>query len=92
MGDVICLDILCFGILPACNDHFFKFDNVNNIFIFMGENYGVKFTSPIISAVLIATIPLFAPIIAYLKFKEKLSWINIIRYLYIFCRDINCAF
>ena len=51
---------------------------LTRFFDFFVENYGVKFTSPIISAVLIATIPLFAPIIAYLKFKEKLSWINII--------------
>lgn len=49
----------------------------NPFFYFLGENYGVKFTSPTISAVLIATIPLFAPIIAYLKFKEKLNWLNI---------------
>ncbi len=49
----------------------------NPFLYFLGENYGIKFTSPTISAVLIATIPLFAPIIAYVKLKEKLNWINI---------------
>lgn len=50
----------------------------NPFFYFLGENYGVKFTSPTISAVMIATIPLFAPILAYFKLKEKLSWLNIV--------------
>ena len=49
----------------------------NPFLYFLGENYGIKFTSPTISAVLIATIPLFAPIIAYVKLREKLNWINI---------------
>lgn len=49
----------------------------NPFLYFLGENYGIKFTSPTISAVLIATIPLFAPIVAYVKLKEKLNWINI---------------
>jgi drug/metabolite transporter (DMT)-like permease len=49
----------------------------NPFFYFLGENYGVKFTSPTISAVIIATIPLFAPIVAYFRLKEKLSWLNI---------------
>ncbi len=50
----------------------------NPFFYFLGENYGVKFTSPTISAVIIATIPLFAPIVAYFRLKEKLSWLNIV--------------
>jgi len=53
----------------------------NPFFYFLGENYGVKFTSPTISAVIIATIPLFAAIVAYFRFKEKLSWLNIIGFL-----------
>ncbi|MCF8304456.1 MAG: DMT family transporter [Bacteroidales bacterium] len=44
---------------------------------FIGENYGVKFTSPAISAILVATIPLFTPVAAYYTFKERLSWLNI---------------
>lgn len=51
---------------------------LNPFFYFLGENYGVKFTSPTISAVMIATIPLFASVVAYFKLKEKLNWINIV--------------
>lgn len=50
----------------------------NPFFYFLGENYGVKLTSPTVSAVMIATIPLFVPIAAYFALKEKLGWINII--------------
>ena len=53
----------------------------NPFFYFLGENYGVKFTSPTISAVVIATIPLFAAIVAYFRFKEKLSWLNIVGFI-----------
>lgn len=50
----------------------------NPFFYFLGENYGIKLTSPTISAVMIATIPLFVPIAAYFALKEKITWINII--------------
>ena len=62
------------------NDYklFFISAFLNPFFYFLGENYGVKFTSPTISAVMIATIPLFASVVAYFKLKEKLSWINIV--------------
>lgn len=50
----------------------------NPFFYFLGENYGVKLTSPTVSAVMIATIPLFTPIAAYLVFKEVLTRLNII--------------
>jgi len=49
----------------------------NPFLYFLGENYGVKLTSPTVSAVMIATIPLFTPIAAFLAFKEKLSWVNV---------------
>jgi len=58
---------------------------LNPFFYFLGENYGVKFTSPIISAVFIATIPLFASVVAYLFLREKLSLINILGILFSFC-------
>lgn len=51
---------------------------LNPFFYFLGENYGVKFTSPTISAVMIAMIPIFASVVAYFKLREKLNWINII--------------
>jgi len=40
-------------------------------------NYGLKYSSPTITAVLIATIPLFTPILGYISFREKLSKFNI---------------
>jgi drug/metabolite transporter (DMT)-like permease len=49
----------------------------NPFLYFLGENYGVKLTSPTVSAVIIATIPLFAPILAYYMLREKLSIINV---------------
>jgi drug/metabolite transporter (DMT)-like permease len=49
----------------------------NPFLYFMGENFGLKNSSPTISAVIIATIPLFAPVVAYLALNEKLSWFTI---------------
>ncbi len=49
----------------------------NPFLYFLGETYGIKYTSPTISAVMIATIPLFTPIAAYYTLKEKLSKLNI---------------
>lgn len=49
----------------------------NPFFYFLGENYGVKLTSPTVSAVMIATIPLFTPIAAFIALKERLTKVNI---------------
>jgi drug/metabolite transporter (DMT)-like permease len=49
----------------------------NPFFYFIGENYGVLLTSPTISAVIIATIPLFAPIAAFFYLRERLNILNI---------------
>lgn len=49
----------------------------NPFLYFLGENFGVKFTSATISSVIIATIPVFSPVIAWLTFKEKISRLNI---------------
>jgi len=49
----------------------------NPFLYFLGENYGLKFSSPTIASVIIATIPVFSPIVAYLLVKEKLAFINI---------------
>jgi drug/metabolite transporter (DMT)-like permease len=48
----------------------------NPFLYFLGENYGLKFSSPTIAAVIIATIPVFSPLIGYLSFREKLAPIN----------------
>lgn len=45
---------------------------------FMGESYGLLYVSSTVAAVIVATIPLLAPISAYYFFKERLSLMNII--------------
>jgi drug/metabolite transporter (DMT)-like permease len=49
----------------------------NPFLYFLGENFGLQQTSPTISAVIIAMIPLFAPLAAFLLLKERISWLNI---------------
>lgn len=43
---------------------------------FIGETYGLKYVSPTIGSILIATIPLFVPWGAWLFFREKVSMVN----------------
>ncbi|MFZ4572386.1 MAG: DMT family transporter [Bacteroidales bacterium] len=50
----------------------------NPFLYFLGENYGLKFSTPTTAAVIIATIPVFSPLIAYLIVREKLSPINFV--------------
>jgi drug/metabolite transporter (DMT)-like permease len=49
----------------------------NPFLYFLGENYGLKFSTSTIAAVIIATIPLFSPLVAYFTFRERVTWINI---------------
>jgi drug/metabolite transporter (DMT)-like permease len=49
----------------------------NPFLYFLGENFGLKNSSPTISAVIIATIPVFTPLVAFFALKERLSWLNI---------------
>lgn len=44
---------------------------------FMGESYGLKYVSSTIASVIVATIPLFTPIVAWYFYKEKLSRTNL---------------
>jgi drug/metabolite transporter (DMT)-like permease len=48
----------------------------NPFLYFLGENYGLKYSSATIAAVIIATIPVFSPLIAYITFREKLTPVN----------------
>ncbi len=48
---------------------------------FIGENFGVFHVTPTVAAVIIATIPVFSPIMAYIAFREKVSWINILGFI-----------
>jgi len=43
---------------------------------FMGESYGLKYVSSTVASVIVATIPLFTPIVAWYFYKEKLSRTN----------------
>jgi len=50
----------------------------NPFFYFLGENYGLKFSTSTITAVIIATIPVFSPIAGYLAYRERLRWFNLV--------------
>jgi len=45
---------------------------------FMGESFGMKYVSATVASVIVSTIPLFTPILAYYFFKQKLSKTNTI--------------
>ncbi|RKD91477.1 DMT family transporter [Mangrovibacterium diazotrophicum] len=45
---------------------------------FMGESFGLKYVSPTVAAVIVATIPLFTPLAAWYFHKEKMSWANFV--------------
>ncbi|HLO90388.1 MAG TPA: DMT family transporter [Lentimicrobium sp.] len=42
-------------------------------FYFLGENFGLKYVSPAVTSAIIATIPLIAPIVAYIFLKERVD-------------------
>ena len=44
---------------------------------FMGESFGLTYVSPTLAAVIISLIPLVAPVMAYIFYREKLSRMNI---------------
>jgi drug/metabolite transporter (DMT)-like permease len=44
---------------------------------FLGESFGLLLVTPTIAAVIIATIPVFSPLLGYIAFREKLSFLNI---------------
>ncbi len=43
---------------------------------FMGESFGLKYVSSTVASVIVATIPLFTPVIAWYFYKEKLNRTN----------------
>lgn len=50
-------------------------------FYFIGENFGVYHVSPTVAAVIIATIPVFSPILGYVAFREKVTVINTLGFI-----------
>ncbi len=43
---------------------------------FIGESFGVFHVSPVVASVIVATIPVFTPLLGFFVFKEKLTSIN----------------
>jgi drug/metabolite transporter (DMT)-like permease len=50
----------------------------NPFLYFVGESYGLNLVSPTISAVIIATIPVFTPVVAGIFTKERLDLLSIL--------------
>lgn len=48
----------------------------NPFLYFLGENWGLKYSTSTITSVIIATIPVFSPVAGYLAFRERLRWFN----------------
>lgn len=44
---------------------------------FLGESYGMKLVTPTTGAVIVSTIPLLAPVAAWLIFRDKISWLKV---------------
>ena len=45
---------------------------------FICETYGLSMTSATVTSVVIATIPLFAPLVAWALLKERVTWMNMV--------------
>lgn len=44
---------------------------------FMGESYGLKYISSTVAAVIVATIPLISPVVAWYFYREQVKWMNV---------------
>lgn len=75
------LGLYAFKQLQKINKADFKLFLLSSLFnpflYFIGESYGLKLTSPTISAVMIALIPVFTPVLAYFFLHERLTRLNI---------------
>jgi len=62
-----------------CKDYlsFFILSFFSPFCYFIGESFGLMHVSPTVAAVIIATIPVFTPILGFIAFNERLSLINI---------------
>ncbi len=49
----------------------------NPFLYFLGENTGLKYSTPAVTSVIIATIPVFSPVVAWFSLKERISFLNI---------------
>ncbi len=51
---------------------------------FIGESFGLKYISSTVAAVIVATIPLITPAVAWLFYREKVKWMNVLGLLFSF--------
>ncbi|MBL6949914.1 MAG: DMT family transporter [Bacteroidales bacterium] len=74
--------IILFGKFQKIRRRDYKWFLLNALFnpflYFLGENYGLKYSTSTIAAVIIATIPVFSPLAGYLAYREKLRLFNFI--------------
>jgi drug/metabolite transporter (DMT)-like permease len=65
---------------------------------FIGESFGVFHVSPVVASVIVATIPVFTPLLGYFGFKEKLTAINFLGFavsfsgVVVMVLDVNMRF
>ncbi len=52
---------------------------------YIGETYGLTLVDSTLASVIVSTIPLFAPVLAYLLLHEKIGWTNIVGILVSLC-------
>lgn len=52
---------------------------------FLGESYGMQLVTPTTGAVIVSTIPLLAPVAAWLILREKIGWMKIAGIVVSFC-------
>lgn len=50
----------------------------NPFLYFICENYGLKYSSSIIASIIIATIPVFSPVVGFVTFKERMTFLNLL--------------
>jgi drug/metabolite transporter (DMT)-like permease len=48
----------------------------NPFLYFLCENYGLKYSSSTIASIIIATIPVFTPLVAFITYRERLTVVN----------------
>ncbi len=51
---------------------------------FIGESYGLKYISSTVAAVIVATIPLISPVVAWYFYQERIKWMNAMGLLFSF--------
>ena len=45
---------------------------------YVGETYGLTMVESTLAAVIVSTIPLFAPVVAFIVLRERISWSNVV--------------